>query len=211
MGVENAMHTKTLSLSELEEGLGVKLGNNYAVLTFHPVTLENNTAEDQVKELLSAIDLHPEITFLCTKANADANGRIINESLAEYAKTHSNLYLFDSLGMLRYLSAVKNARFVIGNSSSGLIEVPSFGIPTINIGNRQKGRILADSVISCKPVKPEIDSAILKAQSDAFRTNLSGRNNPYGKGETSDAIVSVVSDFLLNNKLSVVKSFYDLP
>lgn len=210
MGVENALQINKISLDELERSIDFKLSDSYAVLTFHPVTLENCTAHDQVQELLKALDDYPEINFLCTKANADTNGRIINEYLDAYSKTHKNLILVDSLGVVRYLSAVKNAKFVIGNSSSGLIEVPSFKIPTINIGNRQKGRILADSVICCDPDATSISEAIKTALSSKFLDGLSKMVNPYGEGNTSDKIVSITTDFLLNDKLQVMKSFYDL-
>lgn len=210
MGVENSLHVPTVSVSELEQSINFKLGDSYAVLTFHPVTLENSTADEQVSELLSAIDNFPDITFLCTKANADSNGRIINERLSEYSKEHKNLILVDSLGVTRYLSAVKNAKFVIGNSSSGLIEVPSFKIPTVNIGNRQKGRIMADSVICCEPDSASITEAIKKALSPEFSDSLRDMKNPYGDGNTSDKIVDISTDFILNGKMQVMKSFYDL-
>ena len=211
MGVENALSIPTISQEELEKSININLSDNYAVLTFHPVTLENNTAEEQVNELLNAISNYPDITFLCTKANADTNGRIINECLEAYSKSNPNLFLVDSLGVVRYLSAVKNATFVIGNSSSGLIEIPSFKIPTINIGNRQKGRILAQSVISCAPDASSITDAIKKALSPSFRDSLLNMSNPYGDGKTSDKIVNITTDYLLNNKLKVMKAFYDLP
>ena len=167
MGVENAMHTNTLTKEELEASLGCKL-ENYAVLTFHPVTLEEHTAKSQIKALMDAISKYPNITFICTKANADMEGRLINKCIEEYSKKYDNIKLFASLGMRRYMSALKYAKFVVGNSSSGIIEVPSFHIPTINIGDRQKGRIQAETVINCKPEKESIVKAIDMALSDDF-------------------------------------------
>ncbi len=210
IGVENAMHTELLSQAELEAELGCVLGEKYCVLTFHPVTLEDNTAAEQTEELLEAIKNFPDITFLCTKANADINGRIINESLQSYADRHNHLYLFDSLGMKKYLSALRHAKFVIGNSSSGLIEVPSFKIPTINIGDRQKGRIQSLSIINCPPVSEKIEASIKKALSESFRKTLENVVNPYGDGNTSDRIIEIVSIFLLKNKLQLQKKFYDI-
>lgn len=210
MGVENALHTELLSREELEKSLGCSLGNRCAVLTFHPVTLENNTAETQIRELLAAIGQFPDITFICTKANADMDGRIINECLQQFVKSHENAFLFDSLGMKRYLSVLSHAEFVIGNSSSGIIEVPSFKIPTINIGDRQKGRIQADSVINCEPEKEKIVDAINIALSNEFREVIKEVENPYGDGHTSDTIVEVTKDFLLNNKFKMQKVFYDI-
>ena len=210
MGVENALHTNLLSLDELEAKLGIKLGQRFAVGTFHPVTLENKTAEKQVKEMLSAIERHSDIIFVFTKANADTDGRKINKLLEEYAATHGNLYLFDSLGMVGYLSAIKYARFVIGNSSSGLLEAPSFHIPTIDIGDRQKGRIAGGTVIHCDPNADSIDGAICKADDENFRSEIQGLPNPYGDGNTSKRIISIIRDFVINDKIDIKKSFYDI-
>jgi len=210
MGVENALHTELMSRSELESSLGCELGKRFAVLTFHPVTLEDNTAEQQINELINAITKHPDITFICTKANADSNGRVINECLNKSADTYPNIYLFDSLGMRRYLSAISKAEFVIGNSSSGIIEVPSFKVPTINIGDREKGRIQAESIINCEPSEESISKAITLALDDTFRKKIQDIKNPYGDGNTSDKIIKVTKDFLLNDKLGLQKKFYDI-
>lgn len=210
LGVENAVHMELLSFKDLKESIGIKLEKHYAVGTFHPVTLENETAEKQTYELLKALDLNPDIHYLFTKANADADGRIINTLLNEYAQNHKNLTLVDSLGMKRYLSAIKYAAFVIGNSSSGLMEVPSFGIPTINIGDRQKGRIAGTTVIQCNPTATDIDRAIQKALSEEFRKTAKSAINLYGDGNTSHKIVDVVKKFLLYDKIEIKKKFYDV-
>lgn len=210
MGVENALHTKFLSKQELEVSLGCTLSEKFAVLTFHPVTLEHNTAETQIDELIKAIEMYPDITFICTKANADMDGRIINERLQRCAETHKNVYLFNSLGVRRYLSTLSYAQFVIGNSSSGIMEVPSFRIPTINIGDRQKGRIQAKSVINCMPDKKSIVEAIEKALSDDFKRAVNEMQNPYGDGNSSDIIVNVTRDYLMNDKFKTQKDFYDI-
>ena len=210
MGPENALNMPKLSRSELEESLGCSLGEQYAVLTFHPVTLEHNTAEAQTEELVRALARFPEITFICTKANADAEGRIINSRLEEFAKQNPNVHLFDSLGAKRYLSALSHALFAIGNSSSGLAEVPSFGIPTVNIGDRQKGRMQGASIINCTPTADDISAAIEKALSPEFREIARTAGNPYGDGNTSAKIASVVRDKLLNGGLVLKKKFYDV-
>lgn len=210
MGVENALKTKLMSKEDLEASLECSLGEHFSVLTFHPVTLENHTAQAQINELLKVMEKYPNITFLCTKANADTDGRIINQCLHKYTETHTNAYLYDSLGMRRYLSAVSHAEFVIGNSSSGIIEVPSFKIPTINIGDRQKGRIQANSIINCLPEADSISQAIEQALSPSFRKSLSVVINPYGQGDTSDTIVRVTKDYLLNNKMKLQKKFFDM-
>lgn len=209
VGVENAKHVETLSKDDLEKALDCSL-HRYAVLTFHPVTLENQTAEDQVKNLMEAIKEYSNITFICTKANADMNGRVINQCIEEYSNAYRNIKLYDSLGLVKYMSALKGAEFVIGNSSSGLIEVPSFHIPTINIGDRQKGRIQSNTVINCAPKKTEICKAIDRALSSDFRKNIENSDNPYGNGNTSDRVVHITIDYLNNNKLKVQKKFFDL-
>lgn len=210
MGVENALHTILLSKEELEADLKRKLGEKFAVGTFHPVTLESSTAEIQAKELLGAIERYDDLVFLFTKANADMGGRIINRLMEEYADSHRNLILVDSLGMQRYLSAVSQSCFVLGNSSSGLIEVPSFGVPTINIGDRQKGRIAGKTVIWCEPKRDSICKAIDTGLSGTFRDSIRGAINPYGNGNTSDKIISIVRDFLLNHNIDIKKKFYNI-
>ena len=208
-GVENAIKTKLLSLKELSKSLGIELSNNYAFATFHPVTLEHNSAEQQINTLLEALSEFKDMQFIFSKANADADGRIINSAIAEYCAKHDNFFLFDSLGMKRYLSAVKHAKFVIGNSSSGLIEVPSFKIPTINIGDRQKGRLMASSVIECQPVNKEIRDAVVKALSPGFRKIASKTKNPNGDGKTSDKAVCLIKAFL-KHPIDLKKKFYDI-
>lgn len=210
MGVENALQVPEMSVAELEESLGFRLGSNYAVGTFHPVTLENSTAEMQVEELLAALDKHSEITYLFTKANADTNGRVINKLLAEYSQKHKNLHLVDSLGMKRYLNAIRHACFVIGNSSSGLIEAPTFHVPTINIGDRQLGRIAGETVINCQPERESIGNAVKKALSEEFLAKIANVPNPYGDGCTSEKIMTVINDFFNHKRIDIKKKFYDL-
>ena len=210
MGVENALTTPLLTKKELEQSLGVCLGDRYAVGTFHPVTLENQSAEQQAMQLIQAICEFPDCMFLFTKANADSNGRVINEILEKASREHNNVILFDSLGMKRYLSAVKGASFVIGNSSSGLIEVPAFHIPTINIGDRQKGRIKGDTVIDCEPEKGSIVEAIRRAMDEEFLRDIQNCQNPYGDENTSDRIVKITRDFLMEEQRNLKKKFYDV-
>ena len=209
IGIENALHSKLLTVKELSESLGIELSKNYAFATFHPVTLENNSAEQQINNLLEALSVYKDMQFIFSKANADANGRIINKVLEDYCAKHDNFFVFSSLGMLRYLSAVKHAKFVIGNSSSGLVEVPSFKIPTINIGDRQKGRLMADSVICCEPNKNSIVKAIQKALSPAFKKVLAKSTNPYGDGKTSEKIVQIINS-TFKKPVDLKKKFYDI-
>ena len=210
MGVENALRVPQMTVRELEESLGFTLGRRYAVGTFHPVTLESGTAEKQAEELLAALDMHPELNYLFTKANADTDGRVINHILAEYEHKHRNLHLVDSLGMKRYLNAIRHACFVIGNSSSGLIEVPSFHVPTINIGDRQLGRIAGETVINCQPDRDSIGNAIDKAMDSEFLKSIAGTHSPYGDGHTSEKIMEIIKDVFSGDKIALKKKFFDL-
>lgn len=210
MGIENIMHTQLMPMNELSDFLGMPLAEPYAVVTFHPVTLEDNTVKEQFSALLTACDNHPELRYIFTKANADANGKIINSMIDDYVKDKNNAKAFASLGTVRYLSALKYASLIIGNSSSGLIEAPSFHIPTVNIGDRQKGRLMAKSVISCEPDSGEITKAITKALSKEFREKISSVKNPYGDGNTSDKIAGILKEYLFNREINLKKSFYNV-
>lgn len=210
MGVENALNTQCMSVPELEESIGFELGEKYVVGTFHPVTLERATAGKQTEELLAALDQHKELRYLFTGANSDTDGRSINRMLKDYTQSHENFCLVNSLGMRRYLSALKNSMFVIGNSSSGLVEAPSFKIPTINIGDRQRGRIAGETVIHCNPERHAIGQAIHKAMDDSFRTSIKKSENPYGDGHTSEKILEIITDFFINDRIDIKKKFYDI-
>jgi GDP/UDP-N,N'-diacetylbacillosamine 2-epimerase (hydrolysing) len=210
LGVENIVTQQLLTKDELELSLGFKLTRPYALVTFHPVTLENNQSQEQFQELLRVVSNHKDIDFIFTKANADANGRIINKMIDSFVSENRNAVAYTSLGMIRYLSAMKYCSFVIGNSSSGLLETPSFKIPTINIGDRQKGRIQAESIINCEPNKFSMESAINRALSQEFIQLANNVNNPYGDGQTSKKVVDVIKEFILNNKINLKKKFFDL-
>lgn len=211
LGVENALHMKLLSPEQLEESIGYPLFKRpLVVVTFHPVTLERNSEEDQIRELLSALEQRTDLNFLITKANADIGGQLINDILDQFAREHDHCYVVTSLGMLRYMSVLKYAKFVLGNSSSGLIEVPSFGIPTINIGNRQQGRIQAESVINCAPDCADILRALKLADSEEFREKAALVKNPYGDGNTSQKIAKTIEKILCSGGVDIKKSFYDL-
>lgn len=211
MGVENALKMKLLSKEELEKSISFSLSKPYAVVTFHPVTLEEEGAKKQFGEILKAFARHKNLKYIFTKANADASGRVINQMIDEYVKYNIDAVCFESLGSLRYLSAVKYASMVIGNSSSGLIEVPSFRVPTINIGDRQKGRRQAESVINCQPVEGEVDKAMQFALSAEFRAGLATAKNPYGDGNTSKRIVNIMRKYLGDGKINLKKKFYNIP
>lgn len=212
LGVENALHEELLSPEELEASLAFPLLRKpYVVTTFHPVTLEPDSAEGQFNELLAAINERTDLNFLITKSNADIGGQGINEQLDEFAKQTANCCVVASLGMQRYLSALKYALCVLGNSSSGLVEAPSFGIPTINIGNRQRGRIQAESVINCRPEKADILRALERAGSPEFRKVAAKAVNPHGDGNTSGKICGIIKNVLLSGAIDLRKKFYDIP
>jgi len=210
IGVENIKRNSFLNKYELSESIRLSLDRPYAVVTFHPVTLEDQSSESQIFELLKAISQHDEMNFIFTKANSDAHGRIINSRIDEFVKDKENCVAVTSLGLTRYLTAVKHSSMVIGNSSSGIIEVPSFKVPTINIGDRQKGRIQADSIINCIPDYKMIMDAFKKANDPEFRIKLLHVENPYEKKNTSDNIGKKIIDFLLNDKIDIKKKFYDI-
>lgn len=210
-GVENALTMPLLAKKELEDSLGFDLNQPYAVVTFHPVTLEEGTAKQQCKELIKVFESRSDLGFLITKANADAGGHEINHMLEEYVLNHSSqAVMVDSLGVQRYLSAVKYSKFVLGNSSSGIIEVPSFHVPTVNIGNRQAGRIQSESVINCQPVYDDIMHAIEKAEAKEFQTKLLQIKNPYEGKQTSVCIVKIIIEYLMDKTINLKKKFYDL-
>jgi GDP/UDP-N,N'-diacetylbacillosamine 2-epimerase (hydrolysing) len=208
-GIENIKRLKLLNRKEFEESISFKLGKKNALVTFHPVTLEKSTAREQFQALLDAFNELDETHIIFTKANSDTDGRIINQMIDDYVANNKDKSIeFPSLGQLRYLSALQFMDFVIGNSSSGLAEVPSFKIATINIGDRQKGRIKAASVIDCLPSENAIKEAIRSAYSKEFQETLKQVENPYGTGNASSQIIDVIKRIQLTNILK--KSFYDV-
>lgn len=211
LGVENIKKINLMTKEELEKSIHFEIDENTVVVTYHPVTLENNTVAEQFLNLLKVLDRNPKIRMIFTKANADTNGRIVNELIDKYAAQNSErACAFMSLGQKRYLSALKYCRIVIGNSSSGIIEAPSFGKPIINIGDRQKGRICADSVINCGYTQQEIQQAMETALTEEFENKARNCRNPYEKENTAANIISVIKDYLLNDKIKLKKGFYDI-
>jgi UDP-hydrolysing UDP-N-acetyl-D-glucosamine 2-epimerase len=210
LGVENIRRMSLMERSELAESIGFNLEKPYFLVTFHPVTLEKSTSEEQIQSLLDALDAFPEYNVIFTKANADTDGRVINRLIDEYAeKRPERCFTATSLGMHRYLSAVKYTTAVIGNSSSGIVEAPSFKIPTVNIGDRQKGRVSAESVVDCESSAASIKAAIHKSISSEFQQLLKNAKNPYEKSGTASEIVSAVTAF--DPAGLIKKKFYNIP
>jgi GDP/UDP-N,N'-diacetylbacillosamine 2-epimerase (hydrolysing) len=211
MGVENIKNIIPMTIEELSKDLQFDLTNHrYCVITFHPVTLEQNVEKRQIKELMSALDEFPYMLFIVTKSNSDAGGREINQMWEQYSFERTNCLVVTSLGVRRYLSALKCASMMIGNSSSGITEGPALKIPTINIGDRQKGRVMAESIICCTPEKDDIVDAMKRALTQESQNISKYVINPYGDGATSSKIVKIIQDQLTGNKIKLKKEFYDI-
>ncbi|MEY8516777.1 UDP-N-acetylglucosamine 2-epimerase [Lachnospiraceae bacterium 29-84] len=231
LGVENVWNTDLMTREGLGRDVGFPSEQDYAVVTFQPVTLDWETVEHQVEELFSAMLKRSDLFYLITKANADEGGDFINQFLEIQTAKYQNMKLVASLGMKRYLTAVKYARFVLGNSSSGIIEAPSLGTPTVNVGDRQKGRIMANSIVNCEPECQEILMAIEKVMGikEELSQNLNltqkevevvprtveyfGRQaypNPYGNGNTSEKIIDILKKFFQKQNTDLKKKFYDI-
>jgi UDP-N-acetyl-D-glucosamine 2-epimerase, UDP-hydrolysing len=209
-GIDSIKALNLLCRKELSTSIGFKLENTpYMVVTYHPVTLSSDGAVEDLKQLLAALRQYPNYKFLITYPNADTHGRALIPLLDSFAKElEGRVLLIQSLGQLRYLSALQHCDLVIGNSSSGLIEAPTFKVPTINIGNRQKGRIAGDTVINCGGNEKSIVNAINKALSDVFREKCKLSKNPYGDGDSSSKIVKIIQNINLDGL--VHKSFFDM-
>ena len=213
LGVENALNVDRMSIEELSDSVGIDLSGKFGIFTYHPVTLDEVAVEEQMREILSALDEFSELKIVFTKSNADSGGMRINQMIDEYvSRNPERCMAVYSLGLKRYMSALALADIVIGNSSSGISETPSFGVPTVNIGDRQKGRIQAGNIISCEPSKEDVTQAIRKGLSHEFREEASKVKSPFGDGNTSKKIVEML-DLYLNNteKYPNIKKFYDIP
>ena len=209
LGIDNIKRLKLLNSAELEASLDFKLGLKNLLITFHPVTLENKSSAQQMTELLAALEMLGEETHLIfTMPNADNGGRELIGMIENFVATHKNARAYPSLGQLRFLSTVNLVDGVVGNSSSGLLEAPSFATGTVNIGDRQRGRLKAQSVIDCAPERNAIFDAIGKLYNAEFRQILQSVDNPYGNGGASQKIVQILRKHDLTEVLK--KSFYDI-
>lgn len=207
--VENILLKADMSKSEALQSIGLS-DCDFVLCTYHPVTLEDAVIDDLLDNFFSAISKFPFLQFIITKSNADLGGARINFLLDEFANKNSNVYVFSSLGVRRYLSLMKYSKFVLGNSSSGIIEAPCLHIPTVNIGDRQKGRALSDSIINCGDSSKDIESAINKALSKEFSNSCITIDSPYGDGKTSEKISKKVIEVLKNRKIDLKKKFFDV-
>ncbi|QDT27796.1 UDP-N-acetylglucosamine 2-epimerase [Gimesia panareensis] len=209
IGLDNLQRLSLLSREKLEQDLGFKFNKHNLLCTFHPVTLEHNSSLEQVQSLLNVLEQQPDTNVIFTKTNADTDGRIINQLIDEFvAKQPDRFHAYVSLGQLRYLSMMQFVDAVVGNSSSGIIEAPGFRIGTINIGNRQTGRIKSELVIDCEPTETGIASAFKTLYSSDFQKSRLQATNPYGEGQTTSQIISILKENFPGR--TTQKSFYDL-
>ena len=210
LGIDNIKSLKLLDRAALEASLGFNLGPKNLLITFHPVTLETATATEQMAELLAALSELADIQLIFTMPNADTDGRVMIKMVEKFVAQHSNnARAFTSLGQLLYLSCLSHVDGVIGNSSSGLTEVPSFKKGTINIGDRQRGRLQAASMINCEPSRRRIAAALEQLYSADFQQSLSKVTNPYGEGGASEKVVETLKIYPLDGLLK--KNFHDRP
>lgn len=209
LGLDNITRLHLLNKEEFEKSIDFRLGERNFLVTYHPVTLSQQLVQEQLRKLLAALDRFPDANIIFTKANADVDGRIINKMLESYCSLReSRAKLFTSLGQVRYLSAIQHVDVVIGNSSSGLLEVPFLQKPTVNIGNRQGGRLKASSVINCAEDTEDIVQGIKIALSPEFVAIAHKTISPYGMGNASVSIKETLKHISLKNIL--IKQFYDL-
>ncbi len=210
LGVDAIGRIAPMRRAELEADLGVDLARRSLVVTFHPVTLDTGSAEDQLHALLAALDeIEADTTLIFTMPNADTGGRALRAIVEDHVAGRPHAHAFASLGQRRYLSLLGAVDGVVGNSSSGLAEAPSFGIGTVNIGDRQAGRLKASSVIDCEPTRDSIAAALRRLRDPDFAATLADTVNPYGRGGAGPAIVAVLRDVALEGL--VKKRFHDLP
>ena len=209
LGVENALSLPLFDETAVRDYLHLEAGRPYFLCTFHPVTLEPGQEETQWREMQQALERYANHAVVVTGANADPGGGLINRMLAQWGRQQpERVRLFDSLGVLRYLSAAKYAACVVGNSSSGIIEIPSLGVPVVNIGDRQQGRIASPAVLHCPPEEDAIIASLTQALTPGCREHARVTPNPYEKAETSAAIAEILLTFPLRSILK--KVFFDI-
>ena len=209
VGVENVKKIPLMSKEEVEKEIDFKIDENTILVTYHPVTLGNRTAKDDIDDFISALEERKDLRVIFTMPNSDTGGQFIVDAVNNYVNSNADrAKAFKSLGVVRYLSVMKQVAAVVGNSSSGIVEVPSFGIPTLNIGDRQKGRIQADSTYNCLPDKDSVLKGLDKVLSKEFRELASKVHNPYEKANTAEEIFKVISTYPLEQLIQ--KHFYDI-
>ncbi|MBR3149660.1 MAG: UDP-N-acetylglucosamine 2-epimerase (hydrolyzing) [Eubacterium sp.] len=208
-GVDNILHAPLLEKNEALASVGLD-ACKYVLCTYHPVTIKDDDVDGMIEQFISAISRFDEYQFIITKSNADKGGARINALLDKAAEEHENIHVFTSLGLTRYLSLMKYCEAVLGNSSSGILEAPAFHIPTVNIGDRQKGRLQADTIINCGDSADDISSALNTALLPETKAACLAASNPYGNGTAAKRIAQKIIEILSNGDISLLKEFYDI-
>ena len=209
LGIDSINNMELLNRKELECELGFEFSERNLLITFHPVTLERASSASQMSELLSALAPMKSTRLIFTMPNSDTDSRILFKMINQFVAENDNAYVFTSLGHLRYLSCIAQVDGVLGNSSSGLLEVPSFNKATVNIGERQRGRLQAESVINCDPICKSISDTIDVMYSKIFQDKLKNITSPYGTGGASKKVVEIIK--ASDTRKIVKKTFYNLP
>ena len=209
IGLDNIKNLKLLNLQTLEKELNLNFGEKNILFTYHPVTLDIEKLSEELDQIFGALEelIFQGYKIIITKSNADQGGRFINKYIDDFSsKYKEKVFAYTNLGTLKYLSVMKYVNLVMGNSSSGIVETPSFKIPTVNIGDRQKGRVRGNSVIDVNPKKEEILNAVKKAEKIAKNKIF----NPYDQGGATERIYRTIEECLLNNKINLKKEFFDI-
>lgn len=206
--IDNIKSMKLMAKKEVLEAIGLQ-DCRFAICTYHPVTMESTGVEGQMQQFFEVMKALPELEFVVTKSNADQGGARINELLDLAGACLGNLHVFSSLGVKRYLSLMCHAEFVLGNSSSGIIEAPALKVPTVNIGDRQKGRLQAESTVNCQSDAGSILSAIRVALSDEIRDKCKKIKSPYGDGHAAERIARKTVEVVLDGNINTKKRFWN--
>ena len=207
--IDNVLHVADMTKKEALQSIGLE-DCRYALCTYHPVTMDNGSVDEQIESFLAAIKAFPSLIFIVTKSNADQGGARINELLDNAEKEIGNLHVYTSLGVRRYLSLMRYAEFVLGNSSSGIIETPAFHVPTVNIGDRQRGRLQSESIINCDEDTDSIVAAIKKAMSTDFKEVCNKVISPYGDGHAAEKVAKKIYEVVSEGKIDLKKKFFDI-
>lgn len=207
--IDNILSVADLSKEEALNCIGLS-DCKYTLCTYHPVTMEGGSVDEQIDEFLKAVTAFPDLRFIVTKSNADQGGARINELLDAANREIDNLHVYTSLGVKKYLSLMRYAEVVVGNSSSGIIEAPAFHVPTVNVGNRQRGRLQSESVINCGTTARDIISAIIQTMSEEHRRICRNAGSPYGDGNAAGRIAKKTFEAVMTDDIDLKKKFYDL-
>lgn len=208
--IDNILRVADMNKEEALESVGIDKNAKYAICTYHPVTMMRADVDGLINSFIEAIKEFSMLQFIITKSNSDQGGARINELLDKANEEIENVHVYPSLGIRRYLSLMKFAEFVLGNSSSGIVEAPAFGVPTVNIGNRQRGRLQSESIINCAESKEDIVLAIKKALSEEHRVICQKVVSPYGDGKAAKKIADKIFEVVVNEDIDLMKKFYDM-